>query len=122
MRTVITNTLRPRKWPKRAILEVFWTFLERAGWDLLRFAPNVVQTVPVRPARSDWMPHFDEGYLENSCGVCPPNCNGGTEMSIVTPQPGSYICSFFVISTSETSTTGLAATVAASLEAPGGQL
>ena len=50
--------------------------------------------------------------------LCPPNCNGGTEMSIVTPQPGSYICSFFVISTSETSTTGLTATVAASLEAP----
>ena len=47
-------------------------------WNLLRFAPNVVQTVPVRPARSDWMHHFDEGYLENSCGVhahtfCPPN-------------------------------------------------
>ena len=37
--------------------------------------------------------------------------------SKVTPQLGSYICSFLVNYTSETSTTGLAATVAASLEA-----
>ena len=42
--------------------------------------------------------------------------------SKMTPQPGSHICSFLVISTSEMSTKGLAATVAASLESPGGQL
>ena len=33
------------------------------GWKLLIFAPDLLQTFPHYPARSDWMRHFVEGHL-----------------------------------------------------------
>ena len=53
----------------------FWwffpLFVKRAGWELLKIASNVDSSVPVHPARSELMPHFDETYFENPCGVRP---------------------------------------------------
>ena len=39
---------------------------------MLIFAPDVLQTFPDYPARSDWMRHFVEGHLGKPYGVCLP--------------------------------------------------
>ena len=46
-------------------------FSKKAGWELLKTASNVEFCVPVHLARSELMPHFDEGSFENPCGVRP---------------------------------------------------
>ena len=54
----------------------FWwffpLFFKRAGWDLLIFTQNIVQTFPDLPTRSDQMYYFGEGYPEFSYGVLTP--------------------------------------------------
>ena len=66
---VLNIKIGPQKGPKSAILEVFQLFSKTVRWKLLIFAPNVVLAFPDHLVRSDWMAHFDEGYLGKSYGV-----------------------------------------------------
>ena len=47
----------------------FRLFSQRAGWDLLIFAPHVVQTFPEPATRSDLMHIFVKGYLGKKYSV-----------------------------------------------------
>ena len=53
----------PRFWNFRAL------FSKRAHWNLLIFAPHVVQTLPEPAMRSDLMHIFAKGYLGKKYGV-----------------------------------------------------
>ena len=55
----------------------FVVFFKKAIWKLLKIVSHVEFCVPVCLARSELMPHFDEGSFENPCGVRPHSASEG---------------------------------------------